>query len=684
MCGVAGILAGPNVGPVSFEELRRMVAMLAHRGPDGHGLYRDDRVGLAHSRLSIIDLEGGSQPIHNEDKSVWVSFNGEIFNYLELHKQLEDLGHRFYTQSDTEVIVHCFEEYGPQAWKMFNGQFALALWDSRTRHLWLVRDRMGILPLFYSRVNGRVLFGSEAKALFASGHLSPQFDGAGLVQVFVRWSVAVPSTVFKGVRTVPPGAAVCFDENLRRTESRYWQPDLAEDPELGSVSPDEAAEALGEQLTRAARLRLRADVPVGAYLSGGLDSSVIAQLIHRANSSPLRTFAVRFEDPAFDETAAQRRMAGLLGTDHEEIVCGAAEIRNALPEVIWHCETPLLRTAPAPLFLLSQLVNHCGMKVVLTGEGADELLGGYHIFKEDKVRRFWARQPDSRIRPALLSRLYPYVRQGGGGKNQIWQQFFRRGLTDVDHPFYSHMIRWQNTAWTLRFLSPELREGVDLERLEAEMAEAMPSGWHGWRPLARAQMIEMHAFLSSYLLCCQGDRVAMGHGVEVRYPFLDPEVVDFCARLPSRFKLAGLRGKVALRRLASRSLPAEIWQRPKQPYRAPMTPVLFGENASDYVDSLLSDSYLHRFGLVNYGPVAKLVRKAAAQAGRMSGEREEMALVGLLTMQLLGQFFMEGFAARVDDARKKLDRGQLRVLADHSSLKTSETSEVSPMTDSGA
>jgi len=668
MCGIAGILAEPRHGPVPLEELRRMVAMLRHRGPDGYGLYRDDRVGLAHARLSIIDLAGGFQPMANEDRSVWVTFNGEIFNYLELREVLEGRGHGFRTQSDTEVIVHAYEEYGPEAWEKFNGQFALALWDSRARRLWLVRDRVGILPLHYARVDGRVLFGSEAKALFASGHLAPRLSGKGMVQVFTRWASAAPETVFEGVRSVQPGAAVCFDEHLQATERRYWQTDLSEDAGRREMSVDEAADELGERLTQAVRLRLRADVPVGAYLSGGLDSSVIGGLIHWADSSPLQTFAIRFKDPAFDETVQQRRMAGLLGTEHHEILCGSEEIAGSLPDVIWHCETPLLRTAPAPLFLLSGLVNRSGMKVVLTGEGADEILAGYDIFKEDKVRRFWARRPESQVRPSLLLQLYPDVGQSAA-KNPLWQQFFRRGLAEVDHPFYSHRIRWQNTAWGLRFLAPEVCDGVSPEQLEAETERALPAGWRRWTPLARAQMIEMHTFLSAYLLCCQGDRVAMGHSVEVRYPFLDPEVFEFCAHLPARLKLRGLRDKVSLRRLASRFLPPEIWNRPKKPYRAPMTQAFFGPDAPPYVAEMLSESALSRLGLVERKSAGLLIEKARRQAGRMVGEREEMALIGMLTLQLLGHFYLETFAGRVAEAVQRLGHVEPSVLEDQTSLR---------------
>jgi asparagine synthase (glutamine-hydrolysing) len=641
-----------------------MAAMLRPRGPDGYGLYRDEGVGLAHTRLSIIDPAGGSQPMHNEDGSIWITFNGEIFNYIELREQLARLGHRFRTSSDTEVILHAYEHYGQDAWSRLNGQFAFGLWDSRRRRCWLVRDRLGILPLLYARAAGRVLFASETKALFASGHVQPRFGVAGLSQVFTRWAASAPTTVFDGIRSVPPGASICFDEDHRPTERIYWQCEFQEDPQLAQMPLEEAADALQEKLTRAVSLRLRADVPVGAYLSGGLDSSVIGCLIRRDATSSLQTFAIRFQDPAFDETLQQRTVAGLLGTQHHEILCGADEIRDALPEVIWHCETPLLRTAPAPLFLLSQLVRDNGMKVVLTGEGADELLAGYDIFKEDRIRRFWARQPESAWRPALLSKLYADSGRARQHDNRMWQQFFSRDLTDTDHPFYSHRIRWQNTAWTTNFLAPHLRDGGPGGQAEEELERLLPPGWRRWPSLDRAQMIEIATFLSPYLLSCQGDRVAMGHGVEVRYPFLDPDVVDFCARLPRRLRLRGLFDKVLLRKMGSRHLPADIWQRPKKPYRAPMTQAFFAGRAAGYVDDLLCPAALARLGLVEPAAAGRLVEKARRQKGRMSGEREEMALVGVITLQLLGHFYLERFGHRAQEARRLLDETEASVYCD--------------------
>jgi asparagine synthase (glutamine-hydrolysing) len=657
VCGIAGAVSGPGQPPVDLEELQRMVALLGHRGPDGHGLFRDKRVGLAHARLSIIDLTGGFQPLSGCDQAVWLCFNGEIFNYVELRRDLAALGHTFTTEGDSEVIVHCYEQYGPGAWAMLNGQFAFALWDRRADRLWLVRDRVGILPLHWARAGSGLVFASEAKALFAGGRVTPEVDPAGLAEIFTRWSAAAPRTAFAGVHSVRPGTALRVDaRDLSVAEERYWQPDLSVSARWDRASLDDAADELGARLSEAVALRLRADVPVGAYLSGGLDSSVIGSLVRAGDSSLLQTFAVRFADPAFDETPEQRRMAGLLGTEHHEITCGPEQIQQALLDVVWHCETPLLRTAPVPLFLLSGLVRDTSRKVVLTGEGADELLGGYSIFKEDAVRRFWAREPGSGLRQALLGRLHPEVQAGDGRSGEMWRRFFGRDLTATDHPFYSHRIRWQNTGWSTRLLAPELRSvpAADADAVEADLLAEMPPGWLDWSPLARAQWIEIATFMSSYLLVCQGDRVAMAHGVEVRYPFLDPGVIDFCAGLPSRLKMPGLRDKVALRHLASRTLPPEIWQRPKKPYRAPMATELFGADQPDYVSELLSDAAVDRLGLVDPKASRLLLDRARARGGHMAGEREEMALVGALTLQALGQAYLVDFPGRAAEARRRL------------------------------
>jgi asparagine synthase (glutamine-hydrolysing) len=662
MCGIGGILPSPGRGPASRAALERMLSVLDHRGPDGYGIFRDAGVALGHTRLSIIDLTGGAQPLCNEDGTVWLTFNGEIFNYVELRETLLALGHVFRTQSDSEVIVHAYEAWGEQAWLRFNGQFAFALWDARQQRLHLVRDPLGILPIHYAETAAGLIFASEAKALFASGYVRPELDPAALVQVFTRWSARSPRSAFRGVATVPPGTALVVEPGRAPVARRYFTLDLTPDPALADLGVEGAAELLGAALARSVQVRLRADVPVGAYLSGGLDSSVIGERVREVSREHLQTFAVRFVDPRFDETEHQRRMAALLGTEHHEVLCGAEALSGALPEVVWHVETPLLRTAPVPLYLLSGLVQGASRRVVLTGEGADELFAGYNIFKEDRIRRFWARQPGSKARPALLARLYPYVVRGRG--EAMWQAFFRRGLEAVDDPLYSHRIRWSNTAATLRFLAPELIGAVDPAALEAELVAGLPAGFTGWTPLARAQWLEVDSFLSTYLLASQGDRVAMGHSVEVRYPFLDPEVVQLAGRLPDRVKLQGLKDKRALRRLAARTLPPEIFARPKQPYRAPMTAPFFGPERPAYVEALLEDSALEASGVVALDAARPLIAKARAHAGHLGSEREEMALVGLITLQLLVQAYGPELEGRLAAARARFQRARRWVLED--------------------
>lgn len=648
MCGIAGVFTSGT--PATPEELRRMVAMLAHRGPDGYGLYLDDRVGLGHARLSLIDLAGGFQPIRNGDGSLWLVFNGEIFNYIELRRMLSSLGHKFYTNGDSEVIVQCYERFGPQTWQMLNGQFAFALWDSRQRCLWLVRDRLGILPLYYAHDGRQLVFASEAKAIFAGRRVVPEIDGAALAELFTTWSVRASASVFSKVRQVPPATALKIDDGMQLTSQCYWQPEVP--AVVAPASPDEVAAELERHLEQSISLRLRADVAVGAYVSGGLDSSLIACLAAKRVGVPLETFGIRFTDARFDETAEQRLVAGILGTRHHELLCDGADIREALSEVVWHCETPLLRTSPVPLFLLSRLVRNSGIKTVLTGEGADELLAGYTIFKEDAIRRFWARQPLSRIRPALLSRLHHYVGDGTARSGELWRRFFAGDLHDTGHPFYSHLIRWRNTAWTLRLLAPDIRRAHDPQRMMEEMAAAMPAAWLTWSPLQRAQWTEIQSFMSSYLLACQGDRVAMAHGVEARYPFLDPRFVDYCLALPDRHKMLGTRDKLALRRLAARHLPAAIWNRRKQPYRAPIAAALAvpsnGPAAADLLDGRA---------------VAALL---ARSQGRI-GEREEMGLAGIVTLGMLRHSFGADFARRAKAASLALEARPAQILADHRS-----------------
>src|SRR3972149_6040132 len=518
MCGIAGILNHPFGPAPSESELSVMISQLRHRGPDGFGFYSDDSIGLAHARLSIIDLEGGWQPIHNEDKTVWVVFNGEIFNYIELRQTLERYGHSFYTHSDTEVIVHLYEQFGEEFIQHLNGQFAIALWDVAQRKLLLVRDRAGILPLFYTVQSERLFFASEVKALLPILGCSPRLNLSALDQLMTFWAPVSPQTMFQGVYEVSPGHLLkAVDGKLEHR--RYWDWNFPQDEAYRRDSADDLAEELRTLLIDATRLQLRADVPVGAYLSGGIDSSVTTALLRQLNQAPLMTFSVAFEDKDYDESPYQREMANALGVEHHEIRCKYSDIGDNFPEVIWHTEKPVLRTAPAPLFLLAKLVRDNGFKVVLTGEGADEVLGGYDIFKETKIRQFCARYPESRRRPLLLKKLYPYLPAFQTQSSAYKEAFFSGGVSDISDPLFSHRPRWKTTSMTKLFFSEELKERSGKESPEDSLLATMCGEFDAWPPLARAQYIETRNLLPGYILSSQGDRVAMAHSIEGRFPF---------------------------------------------------------------------------------------------------------------------------------------------------------------------
>lgn len=638
MCGIAGILNLTADRPPTEAELDAMIRQLQHRGPDGYGFFHDTQAGLAHARLSIIDLAGGKQPIHNEDRSIWVSFNGEIFNYIELRATLEQQGHRFYTHSDTEVIVHLYEQHGVDFVQHLNGQFAIALWDQPRRRLVLARDRAGIRPLFYARTRNRLLFASEVKALFVHAELPRRIDPEALAQIFTYWSPLAPRTVFEGVLALPPGhVLVAENGNIRTT--RYWDWSFPQAPLPKERTAEEYAEELRALLVDAVRLQLRADVPVGAYLSGGLDSSIITSLIKNYTDVPLRTFSVTFEDAEFDESAYQQELVNYLGTQHSTLRCSTADISAAFPKVIWHAETPIVRTAPTPLMLLSAKVRAEGYKVVLTGEGADEVFGGYDLFKEAKIRRFCARQPQSKIRPRLLERLYPYLKHSPASGRAYTENFFRQGAEHKDRAFFAHIPRWTTTRRIAQFLSPALQNVMRDRDPYTEIMQTLPAAIDGWIPLGRDQYVEAHTLLAGYLLSSQGDRVAMANSIEGRFPFLDHRVIEFGNRLPSRYKLMGLAEKYILKKSMAGLLPESIRTRTKQPYRAPDSQSFFRNGvAADYVTELFSEQRLREAGYFDPRVAAKLFEKC--RSGRAIGFADNMAFVGILSTMLVDEMFV--------------------------------------------
>jgi asparagine synthase (glutamine-hydrolysing) len=644
MCGIAGSVAlAPGLAPPPVDQISRMVSALRHRGPDEFGAYRDARAALGHARLSIIDLSTGQQPLSNEDETLWIVFNGEIFNYVELREELVGLGHVFRTQSDTEVIVHAYESWGLTAFERFNGQWAIALWDCARQRLTLARDPLGVRPLHWCEHGGRLYFASEVKAIFAADAAIPRaFDPVGLAQTFTFWTIVPPQGVYEGISEVEPGHVRVY-EHGRVTDTVTWRPRYPAGGEgefRGSVA--EAAAATRDALEDATRLRmLRADVPVGSYLSGGLDSSLVAALGLRAKGERFQTFSLRFEDAEYDETSYQHLMASRLGSEHHEVVVSRRDIATCFPDVVTHTERPILRTAPAPLFLLSKLVRDAGIKVVLTGEGADEMFAGYDLFREGRVRRFWAHQPASAWRPRLLSRLYPYLARSPVQQQAMARQFFGRGLASWREPGFAHATRWQTTNALFRLFSPDLKArlaGLDVTR---DLLASLPPEFRSWSSLAQDQYLEIRTLLSGYLLSSQGDRMLMAHSVEGRFPFLDRHVVDLANALPASYKLRGLDEKHVLKRASRDVVPPEILERKKQPYRAPDALSFVGADAPAWIAEAMREGALCEAGVFDPRTAGQLYAKCLARRdeGQFSNA-DNMALVGVLSTQLLHDRFI--------------------------------------------
>jgi asparagine synthase (glutamine-hydrolysing) len=644
VCGIAGILNLSTAEPPRLEQITAMISPLRHRGPDQSGVYLDDAVAMGNLRLSIIGLGDGIQPICNENGKLWIVYNGEAFNYIELKEDLVKKGHRFATGTDTEVLLHLYEEYGTGCLEMINGQFALAIWDAQKRELFLARDRVGIRPLYYCFSAGRLFFASEIKAIMAAG-APRQIDLESLAQVFTFWSTLPGRTIFQDIREVPPGHFLLLKDGSRAEPVPYWRIPFYPQEERAS-SLGEAAEELRELLNDAVRLRLRADVPVGAYLSGGLDSSIIAMLIARNCESHLKTFSLGFQAAPFDESFFQQELIRFLKTDNRQVSITNVEIRRYFPETVWHCETPMLRTAPVPMFLLSNLVLSEGYKVVLSGEGADEILGGYNIFKEAKIRDYWARLPGSTRRPLLLERLYPYVFQNPARGRSYLRDFFAVNPPGSRDPYFSHQIRWDNSRRNLAFFSEECKQELAGYDSLPELARLLPEDFSGRDLMSRAQLLEMEIFLANYLLSSQGDRVGMAHSVEMRHPFLDYRVIDFAFRLPAKWKIRGLNEKYLLKQAFKGLIPQSIAKRAKQPYRAPIRELFSPQAPADYVDDLLSEQRLRENGYFNPKTVSRLYEKFRGSDQAFASEFQNMALIGALSTQILHQQFVGGAGLR--------------------------------------
>jgi asparagine synthase (glutamine-hydrolysing) len=580
--------------------------------------------------------------MRHDETGVVIVFNGEIFNCPELREPLVAEGWKFHTHCDTEVILNLYLKYGESFPTLLNGQFAVAIWDPRVEKLLLTRDRFGICPLFYYQDESRLLFSSEIKCILTDARVPRAINSQALDQIFTFWTSIGQHTALTGIRELPPGHML-VQEGRRQRLSAYWAwPFPGQCPPV-EMSFDQAREEFVERLSAAVNLRLRADVEVGSYLSGGIDSSAIVSLASQIAPRKLRTYSIGFKEESYDERKYQDLVARQYQTIHKFFECSEADINSCFERVIWHAETPLFRTAPAPMNLLSRHVRDDGIKVVLTGEGSDEILLGYDIFREVKIRRFWARQPQSRRRQQLFKRLYAYLPQFANPRfANIAIESFRATLLE-DSPFYSHCIRWNNNAANKVYFSADLQAALGSYSALAELEGLMPAGYQQAGDVERAQYLELITLLRGYLLCSQGDRMTMGNSVEARFPFLDHELASFVNSLPRKFKLSGLKDKYLLRESMEKLLPVEIRHRPKFAYQAPEIRAFFsvGGQRSPLVEEYMSESTVEDVGLFNKALVSALLKKIESSSLSRLGTRDNNAFVQILSTHIFHRKFVK-------------------------------------------
>ncbi len=639
MCGIAGIVDLSGRRPAPAEALRAMAAALTHRGPDEDGFLERPGVGFASRRLSIVGLADGRQPIANEDGSVAVVFNGEIFDYRNVRAELEAKGHRFRTHCDTEIVPHEWEDHAEGALERLRGQFAVALHDTRRRRVVLARDRFGICPLYWTRQSAGggewLLFASEIKALLASGMVEARPDPRGINHLFTFFSLPGPVTCFRGVRSLLPGRYLRVDlpgdgERGRVSEHTYWEIDF---PDRGQEDPGADPKKLVDEfeatLLAAVERRLFADVPVVSYLSGGVDSSTVVAMASHVRGSPIPCFTIRIKRPDLDETTEAAVVAKHLGAEPVVVDCGADEVLNTYPELILAAEGPVVDTSCAALLLLAREVHNRGFKVALTGEGADEWLGGYPWHKLNRALGLLDFIP--RLSLSQLARR-AFVRLTGAPRF-AWDNVKRSQQAVGGHNGWLDIYGLMSMS-KLRFFSPKMKEEL-ADHVPYEDLDLNRERLERWHPLNRELYLSARAHLAGLLLNAKGDRVAMHSSVETRYPFLDEAVFAFLAKVHPRWKLRGIfHDKYLLRRVAGRWLPSTIARRRKAMFRAPFDSFHL-DPAPPFVEQLLSPESLARTGYFDPAAVARWRKEfRSLRAGGAQRTSVEMGLVGVLATQL--------------------------------------------------
>ena len=601
MCGIAGKLNNDSKKHVDTAAVRAMCQTLYHRGPDDEGIHVDGPVGLGMRRLSIIDLAGGHQPICNEDGTVWVVFNGEIYNYRELRPNLEVLGHRFVTNSDTEAIVHLYEEYGPEFVQHLRGMFAIALWDKSRETLLLVRDRLGIKPLYYAALGDRLVFGSELKALLADG-VSREIDRQALHEYLSYNYVPGPRTIFSAVRKLQPGHRLIARRGSVTIES-YWRPEPAAESAQGRTEPIAYyVERLTELLKEAVRYRLIADVPLGVFLSGGLDSSTVVAMMREVSSDPVKTFSIGFEDQSFNELPFARMVARHFETEHHEFVVRPDAV-DLVPKLVHFFDEPFADSSAIPCYYLSELARQ-HVTVALGGDGGDEVFAGYETYAAYKVASLY-RGLSPRLTgmiPSLVSRLP--VSHKKISFDYKAKRFVQGALLPPERAHY---------AWKEVF-SPEMKQDLYAPGHSAyeDPYGAFERQFDDCRDaamLSRLQYVDLRVYLPDDILV-KVDRTSMAHSLEARVPLLDHKLVEFAATIPPELQLRGLRKKYLLKRAMAHRLPGQILNRKKGGFNVPV-PAWLRHDLHDYIRDVLSDKRLREQGFFNPAFVQQMIRDHA-------------------------------------------------------------------------
>jgi asparagine synthase (glutamine-hydrolysing) len=626
MCGIAGIVAEERLGPAERARLTAMRDVLAHRGPDAAGLHVDEHAGLAHRRLSIVDLSSGSQPMTNEDGTLWVTYNGEIYNHLDLKRQLASAGHRYRTRCDTETILHAYEQWGDDCVQRFRGMFAFGLWDAPRRRLLLARDRLGIKPLYWARAGDRLLFGSEIKAILESGLVPARACGDLFPELLGTRYLSGDLTLFEGVYRLLPGHLLAFEGGEVRTR-QYWDVPVRQP---GAPAAADPVRRFRELLEESVRLRLMSDVPFGMFLSGGIDSSAIAALMARMIDRPLQTFSVAFKDRAFSELEYARQVARAVGADGHEIVIDETDFFGALPRLLWHEDEPIAHPSSVPLYFVSALARR-HVTVVLTGEGSDELLGGYGKYPRS-ILNWRAGGVYAQVMPAPLRRwIAAAVPRLPAPSPRYASRSFLALARSPEAMFFDNFAAI-GLARQRTLLSPDVL--VSADRAYAPSVAYFQANGGARSVLDRLLYTDIKTYLVELLM--KQDQMSMAASIESRVPFLDHVLVEFAATLPDEWKLSGFRTKRILREAVRGLLPDAILTRPKMGFPVPFGRWMRGP-WRDLARDVLLDSRSRQRGVIEPKGVEALLDDHAA--GRRDGAD---AIWSLLNLELWHRTFIDG------------------------------------------